>query len=155
MSSWPKYEVFAQTLCHKSFPYGTLSLLSWIFSVLFGFKFKKWMISFRQVISLKFDMISHAILKYILDFKPQSIEKIWFGLWSLPNVYYPAINLLSIYLYSVSDMTLINKVDLFSSLFTCQICHQLAVGLCQYSVARFSCFQTPHCLWIVLQLTFC
>ena len=56
---------------------------------------------------------------------------------------------------SQCDMTLINKVDLFSSLFTCQICHQLAVGLCQYSVARFSCFQTPHGLWIVLQLTFC
>ena len=56
---------------------------------------------------------------------------------------------------SQCDMTLINKVDLFSSLFTCQICHQLAVGLCQYSVARFSCVQTPHGLRIVLQLTFC
>ena len=76
-------------------------LLSRILSILFGFKFKKW-ISSLQVISFKSDMISHAILKYILDFKPQSIEKIWFRLWSLPNVYYPAINLLSIYLYSVS-----------------------------------------------------
>ena len=53
----------------------------------------------------------------------------------MPNVYYPAINLLSIYLYSVSDMTLINKVNLFFSIYKSNMSSSLSSRtLCQYSV---------------------